>query len=535
MKKIYRLLGLMVAASALTGCTMFSLTQCSVTNKDLLVSSKSGSTYGGHALNIDSDGTGYASKTTSITYEQVHDSTSLLDLGTTGTQNILVIPVKIVGYEQYATSAIRQDIYNTFFGDPSDTGWQSLSSFYYQSSYQQLLIKGTVSGWYDCGYTTSQINKLASSYNGTNKDYYQPTWTILEKAVAWYKQTYNTSCSGFDLNSDGCIDGVWLVYGCPDYSQVSSLTSNFWAYTYYDYSLAGQSLSLSNPMPYHYCWASYDFMYEMQDSWGKNKVDAHTYIHETGHLLGLDDYYVASDKATNAGPMGAVDMMDANIIDHDAFSKFAFGWVKPYVASDSCTIVLKPSSSTGQCVILPTANGWNGSAFDEYMLLEFYTPTDLNATDAASPYANRVQGFTQSGVRIYHVDARLCTVDMSSSSSTVGSYVDKVYSSDTVGTAVAHSNTDVYNQKNSSFRLIQEMDCTKKRDFSVYQTASNGLKYSAVADDSTLFQSGDSFGFSTYRNSFPNLTKMNDGSALNYSVAFSAMTSDSITLTIVKS
>ena len=233
--------------------------------------------------------------------------------------------------------------------------------------------------------------------------------------------------------------------------------------------------------------------------------------------------------------MGAVDMMDANIIDHDAFSKFAFGWVKPYVASASCTIVLKPSSSTGQCVILPTANGWNGSAFDEYMLLEFYTPTDLNATDAASPYANRVQGFTQSGVRIYHVDARLCTVDMSSSSSTVGSYVDKVYSSDTVGTAVAHSNTDVYNQKNSSFRLIQEMDCTKKRDFSAYQTASNGLKYSAVADDSTLFQSGDSFDFSTYRNSFPNLTKMNDGSALNYSVAFSAMTSDSITLTIVKS
>jgi M6 family metalloprotease-like protein len=159
--------------------------------------------------------------------------------------------------------------------------------------------------------------------------------------VDWYKKTYNTSCSGFDLNSDGCIDGVWLVYGCPDYSNVASLTSNFWAYTYYDYSIAGQSLTLSNPSAYHYCWASYDFMYEMQDSWGKNKVDAHTYIHETGHLLGLDDYYVASDKATNAGPMGAVDMMDANVIDHDAYSKFSFGWVKPYVVSSSCTIVLK--------------------------------------------------------------------------------------------------------------------------------------------------------------------------------------------------
>jgi hypothetical protein len=166
MKKIYRFLGLGIAVSALTGCTMLSLTQCSVTNKDLLVSAKSGSTYGGHALSLDPDGTGYASKSSSITYQQVHDSTSLLDLSSTGTQNILVIPVEVVGYEQYATASVRQDIYNTFFGDPSETGWESVSSFYYQSSYQQLLIKGTVSGWYDCGYTTAQINNLSNSYKG---------------------------------------------------------------------------------------------------------------------------------------------------------------------------------------------------------------------------------------------------------------------------------------------------------------------------------------------------------------------------------
>jgi hypothetical protein len=184
---------------------------------------------------------------------------------------------------------------------------------------------------------------------------------------------------------------------------------------------------------------------------------------------------------------------------------------------------------------LPTSNGWNGSAFDEYMLLEFYTPTDLNATDAANPYANHVQGFSENGVRVYHVDARLCTVDMSGSSSSVGAYVDKVVSTTTSGTAVAHSNTDTYNQKDSSFRLIQEMDCTKKRDFSSYQTASGGLKYAAVADNTTLFQNGDSFDFQTYRNSFPYLTKMNDGSSLPYSVAFSNMSNDSITLTITKS
>jgi hypothetical protein len=56
-----------------------------------------------------------------------------------------------------------------------------------------------------------------------------------------------------------------------------------------------------------------------------------------------------------------------------------------------------------------------------------------------------------------------------------------------------------------------------------------------MADNSSLFQSGDTFDFSTYRNSFPYLTKMNDGSTLNYSVAFSDMSSESITLTITKS
>ena len=65
-------------------------------------------------------------------------------------------------------------------------------------------------------------------------------------------------------------------------------------------------------------WASYEFM---NDS-GTNRIDAHTYIHETGHLLGSDDFYSNEDY----DPVGDLEMQSYNVGDMGAFSKFQFGW-----------------------------------------------------------------------------------------------------------------------------------------------------------------------------------------------------------------
>ena len=69
----------------------------------------------------------------------------------------------------------------------------------------------------------------------------------------------------------------------------------------------------------------------------EDKLDTHTYIHETGHFLGLNDYY--SDTPTYS-PIGKHDMMDANVGDHNSYSKMLLGWTKPYLVTGNGTIDL---------------------------------------------------------------------------------------------------------------------------------------------------------------------------------------------------
>jgi M6 family metalloprotease-like protein len=461
-----------------------------------------------------SDGAAYSKESSRYNQEQVLKANETPVLPSTGSQKLLVIPVEIKDYAANATAENLEKIKTTFFGQSSETSWESLASYYEKSSYGALKLSGKVTDWFDCGYKAEELSALTCT-TGTFADYYQPTWTILEKAVEWYKKN-NTDIADYDNNKDGIIDGVWLVYSAPHFTETNGLSQDdFWAYTYWDYSaISGTTLSATDPVGGDYCWASFDFMNE---GYGAKGYDVHTYVHETGHLLGLDDYYVASsvDGTDNYGPMAWVDMMDGNIIDHDAYSKFVFGWETPYVVKGDCEIALNPASKTGESILLPTGDGWNGSAFDEYLLLEYYTPTDLNQKDSDAAYpGNGVQGFTENGVRIYHVDARLAK--MSASTGKFVAYTDELVSDDAFFTQGAHSNSNSYNAVNQDFRLIQELDCTQKRNFDTTQDA--------VADNGTLFQSGDQFTFESYAQSFPKKTSMNDGSSFPYAISFGDQT-----------
>lgn len=441
-----------------------------------------------------------------ISSDYLYDPSSLGDV------NILVIPVTFKGFSYLKTEEkreeVRQDLAYTFFGAAEDTGWESVSSFYYKSSYGKLNISGNVAPWFTLDKTPSQLEKLSG--------YSDPTYYVLRQAVQWYQNNFD-DIADFDKDGDHVIDAVWLVYDAPN-----SYTSSdvWWAYTFWDY----ENTKVGNTDSYYaytYAWASYDFMYEGKYRKGtKNLGDAHTYIHETGHVLGLDDYY-SYDSSPSVAPAGQLDMMDGNIGDHDAYSKFVLGWVDPIYVTNSTEITLRPFESTGDCVLL--ASSWNGSAYDEYLMIEFYTPTGLNQQDATVAYPSRSKLFTTSGIKIYHVDSRIATFD---ARGYFQSYTDKIITNSNYYTGLAHSNTPS-RSVDSDYSLLHLLDASGSNRF--MQTAT------AAATNNTLFKVGSTFNpKGTHATFFQSSNKFNSGKAINYTIKVSSITNTSCKIVISK-
>lgn len=449
-------------------------------------------------------------------------------LPSTGKSKILVVPVDFSDYR--ASSKLggeeqsQKSIYDTFFGASEDTGWESLKTYYEKSSYGALTLEGEVTPWYHASYSTTRFAQLSGS--GEYADYYDPTWTMLDEVTEWAKNTLKIDLSEYDTNGDGFIDGVWMVYSCPfDTSENGS--DVYWAYTYSNYDNE-ESANSANPVGYKYCWASYSFIFDDSDY---ALPDAHTFIHETGHMLGLDDYY--NCDGTDEGVAGGVDMMDFNIGDHSAYSKYLLNWTSPYVVDgslDEVTIELKPFESSGEFILLRDTT-FNDSPYDEYILIEYYTPTGLNAKDTDG-YSNGLNTYVQSGVKITHIDSRLLRLTSSESR-----YVDDFdendwYDSD-VYYMIGASNTPSYsmdsaNNENSPYRLIHQIEANNQFTFS-------GTDFSAnYGRDEILFHSGDSFSLTDYSKFFVESTSLNDGSALPYSIDIGETTENGIRITIRK-
>ncbi len=426
-----------------------------------------------------------------------------------GEPNLLVIPVNFNDYTcndiDGGCSNARQDIEKAFFAKSEYTDWESVSSYYYKSSYGQLSIKGKVSDWFNLNYDVSDIESLRGLYN-------DPTYFVLREAIRWYKSQYDDILD-FDNDHDGFIDGVWLVYAAPYFNSSRSNSSLrrysdlLWAYTYWDLDSRASTVS---PMARSYCWASYDFLKRQN----RSKVDAHTYIHETGHLLGLDDYYNYNygSNVTGVGidysmPCGGIDMMDYNVGDHNSFSKMLLEWANPTVIATEQKLVLRPFTSSGQFLLIP-ASTWNGSVFNEFLLVEYYTPTGLNESDAYGYDERYLKCFTESGIKIYHVDNRLYR-----------------YAGLTGGggfTTQISGNIGYYASNTTSSRGYNVRKITL-----LNAEGTNTLFESGYATNETLLKTGQVFGSSIYNN-----FSFNDGSSLKFTIQIGDMDEKGVALSI---
>ena len=360
------------------------------------------------------------SKTTmDYTLDDLERNSGAPMLPSSGNPKLLIIPVKFTDSNTYISNYdnVKEDIETVFFGSYSDIGYESVKTFYEKESGGKVSLTGTVSDWYESGKKSSQV------YNSDAND------ALRNNAIEWF---FNSNPSedrtSYDLDSDGYLDGVVFVYGSLDRSTggLPEIANEMWASVK---SRTGVMANVSKPVASGSMWVSYDFLYpttvkafaRTQKSdyaespyAGKSmpylKLDPFTFIHETGHLFGLSDYYSYSED--NVFYAGHANMQTASLLSHDPYSLMLLGWAKPYIPEFDQTISIGSLVDTHDFIMLRPDGVTGNSPFDEYILIDLYSPTGLNqfhAIDHQVKYDRTcsLDDLAYPGIRIWHIDARL--------------------------------------------------------------------------------------------------------------------------------
>ena len=421
-------------------------------------------------------------------------------LKSTGDRKILVIPVEFedftiddlgVSKEEYVTN-----LQKAFFGVSYNNKYLSVSEYYNRSSYGQLRISGTVSeSFYTFPKTVYQIVKDDLSDRIVENCY--------SDVIKWYKSSYpNVDLSEYridpeDENSEICI---YLIYTYP--TELKQNLKVFWNYTF-----------LKKP----FSWSSYSCLNTLA-----GPPDAHTLIHETGHLFGLPDYYPTNEA--DVDPTGRIDMMDCSVGDHSGLSKMMLNWARPYYVKDSCEITIRSLSNYGDLILIndnwnnPEVDKANKTVFDEYYLIELYTPVGVNYFDV-SVGNSKAKLPLLPGIKIYHVDARIGFFTQSGSATTFSHYCDELSDSPinpkSGNIGLAHTNSSTYT-------------IADQPTYNLYELQLNNVKALSdqYATDTNLFHRGDSFEITS--------DKFNEINPTNYKITVKDLDYSKATIKIDK-
>lgn len=476
------------------------------------------------------------------TYNDYLNNNFFLLSGTplSGQPKLLVIPVWFTDSNKYIPSdcreQVREDIEKCYFGADKEVGWKSVSSYYKELSQNKVTLNGTVSNWYECG---NASNYFYSSDVGQKR-----TTQLVSSAVDWYFSNHSyESKQSYDTDGDGYYDGVMLIYASPDYGALNNNNAqNMWAYCFWMQQAPGTA---SNPLPNVFFWASYDFMYGASgfDSgsrvglYGSGdtsncKLDTHTFIHEMGHVFGLEDYYDYSNQYT---PAGGFSMQDYNVGSHDPYSVMAFGWADPMIPKSTCSLSIRPFQESHDLVLLSFSPNSVVSPFDEYLLLEYYTPSGLNSFDVNYQYARKYpQGSVKSGIRLWHVDGRLLCADSREESARISmaTYITK-------GKYYTHTMSNTYYDENDETSQSYISPLGKQyADYNILQLIRNNRTDNYYPGDlfneGSLFLAGSSFNMKNFKKQFVEGERMNNGSSLDWSFKVNKITSSEAVVTFTR-
>ena len=440
------------------------------------------------------------------TYNLLYKYSNQHIIPSTGDRKVLVVPVQ---FEDFTISdlGVSKDEYidnlqKAFFGVASNNKYLSVSEYYNRSSYGQLRLTGKVCNeFYTFPKTAEAIIKEDLTSNTVRLCY--------DDVIKWYKTIYPAPTLNEyridqeDLNSDVAI---YLVYTYP--TELKQNTKVFWDYTFLDKPFS---------------WSSYSCLNTISGA-----PDAHTLIHETGHLLGLPDYYPANES--DPDPAARIDMMDCSVGDHSGLSKMMLNWARPYYVTDSCEITIRALANYGDLILIN--DRWDDenivdkakrTVFDEYYLIELYTPTGINYFDA-SVGNNKAKLPLLPGVKIHHVDARIGIFNIDRDIKTFVRYCDGIASEETQSKDADPKSGNVALAHNNNAGT----ESTTQPLYNLYELKLNKEKYISdqCATDAHLFHKGDSFEI--------NETMFNTTNSSHYKITVQAVDYREATIKIEK-
>ena len=420
----------------------------------------------------------------------------------------------------------RDAFEDRFIGDyPLDECLRSVASYYRYNSYGKASFEFQFF-YCDTGMTSKE------GYDAVQKQYN----TFFTRIVDRFRKEQPDEIRACDKNGDGNIDLAVIVCGEDPNKTVGDGNG------YYLYG-GSQGLLQNRPNPdvptiNNFLKLPYERLrknVDHADQGGGTRI----LIHEIGHSFGLEDNYDVQplEGKFSISTLGGYDMQDCDIGDWNPYSKVSVGWLDPYVITEDVgriTLKLGCSSGTGDAILIPTSNGWNGTPFDEYVLVDVMAPEGANAFDwnwvmdgrLTSPADSRADG----GVRVIHVDARLLDADGTGTQMRFSPLSDEdLYS------FLSNSEPRRWKYHQLWFRFYNSNGVTPylegdsnwhhrldliPRDGSSKFRVSTPISWAIYTPFcvSDLFSPGDVFSMETCADAFLNAPYMNDGGTLDYSV-----------------
>ena len=442
-----------------------------------------------------------------------------------GDVKMLIIPITLSGsYTDTWTNNRLSEIDGYYFG--TDTTKMSLKMYYETASFDQMSISGTVTAPYvetNSNLTTDQIQADTS---------YTKLFTLISNSVD-YIRSHNPEIvlDDYDLNDDGAIDNIHLITNFNTDSYRDGTGESPWNTPLWPHKYAtGDSGTKTNPVANVYSISAIDHVY-----------DCVTAVHEQGHIFGLDDYYDYGQ--TDVDYVGYADMQSGNMFDWNSFSKFTVGWVSPYVITGPTEITIGAASLTGDCLVVPAnADTFNDSAFDEYFMIELFSPYGNNAVNyprngvyqgSVWNYYSNHYNLGDYGVRLYHVNDQAYKY-------TSGGFVEfNDHYTGSSGYVYRPTDNDIYEYSGRSYYFddwadYKELAIIQRGGTDTFGSQASGARHYLTSAD--LFHQGDVFTFDDYKQFLTKTstvpTTMNNGETFPYKITFTSMSATQVTVKI---